>query len=78
MIVKENSFENRMTAPGESEMQMFRFLLDRPAGVILTVDTDRMLAKLLAQEDLVDLSGDRVSPVSFDRGRNGMVYTEPQ
>ena len=28
--------EDKLTALGESEMQMFRFLLDRPAGVILT------------------------------------------
>lgn len=52
--------EDKLTALGESEMQMFRFLLDRPAGVILTVETDRMLARLLAAEELVKMDGDKV------------------
>lgn len=47
------SFEDRLTALGESEMAMFRFLLDRPAGVILTVETDKILAQLLEREGLV-------------------------
>lgn len=47
------SFEDRFTALSESEMSMFRFLLDKPAGVILTVDTDKMIAQLLAQEGFV-------------------------
>lgn len=51
--VKENSFEERLTGLGESEMAMFRFLLDRPAGVILTVGTDKILAELLERESLV-------------------------
>ena len=34
-------------------MAMFRFLLDKPAGVILTVETDKMLAQLLEREGLV-------------------------
>lgn len=46
-------FEDRLTALGESEMAMFRFLLDRPAGVILTVGTDKILAQLLEREGLV-------------------------
>ena len=45
-------FEDRLTSLGESEMAMFRFLLDRPAGVILTVETDRILAQLLEREGL--------------------------
>ena len=48
-----SSFEDRLTSLGESEMAMFRFLLDRPAGVILTVETDKMLAQLLEREGLV-------------------------
>ena len=60
--LKTNSFEDRFTALGESEMQMFRFLLDKPAGVILTDETDKMLAQLLAQDDFVLLEpGDKVS-----------------
>ena len=47
------SFEDRITALGESEMAMFRFLLGKPAGVILTVGTDKILAKLLEREGLV-------------------------
>ncbi|MBR2389610.1 MAG: hypothetical protein IKA94_02335, partial [Mogibacterium sp.] len=43
-------FEDRLTALGESEMAMFRFLLERPAGVILTVETDKILAQLLERE----------------------------
>ena len=50
------SFEDRLTALGESEMAMFRFLLDKPAGVILTVETDRILAQLLEREGLVKRS----------------------
>ena len=50
---KLSSFEDRLTALGESEMAMFRFLLDRPAGVILTVGTDKILAQLLEREGLV-------------------------
>ena len=46
-------FEDRLTSLGESEMAMFRFLLDKPAGVILTVETDKMLAELLEREGLV-------------------------
>ena len=47
------SLEDRLTALGESEMAMFRFLLDKPAGVILTVGTDKILAQLLEREGLV-------------------------
>ena len=47
--------EDRLTALETSAMQLFRFLLDRPAGVILTADTDMMLAQLLEQEGLVML-----------------------
>ena len=52
-LMKTEDFEERLTALGESEMQMFRFLLDKPAGVILTVETDRILAQLLEREGLV-------------------------
>ena len=34
-------------------MAMFRFLLDKPAGVILTVGTDKILSQLLEREGLV-------------------------
>ena len=50
---KAESFEDRLTALGESEMAMFRFLLDKPAGVILTVGTDKILAQLLEREGFV-------------------------
>ena len=54
-------FEDRLTSLGESEMAMFRFLLDKPAGVILTVGTDKILAQLLEREGLVLCeSGDKV------------------
>ena len=65
--------EDKLTALGESEMQMFRFLLDRPAGVILTVETDRMLARLLAGEELVNMEGDTVViPPLVRRGYNSI------
>ncbi len=51
--IQTASFEDRLTALGESEMAMFRFLLDKPAGVILTVETDKILAQLLEREGLV-------------------------
>ena len=51
--MEKGSFEDRLTGLGESEMAMFRFLLDRPAGVILTVETDKILAELLERESLV-------------------------
>ena len=60
--VVPGSFEDRLTALGESEMAMFRFLLGKPAGVILTVETDKMLAELLERESLVLREpGDKVS-----------------
>jgi hypothetical protein len=49
----KSSFEDRLSSLGESEMAMFRFLLGKPAGVILTVETDKMLAQLLEREGLV-------------------------
>ena len=52
-MIRNASFEDRLTALGESEMAMFRFLLDKPAGVILTVETDKILAQLLEREGLV-------------------------
>lgn len=52
--------EEKLTALGETEMQMFRFMLDRPAGAILTVETDKMLARLLADEGLAEVDGDKV------------------
>ena len=59
--MKKEGFEERLTALGESEMAMFRFLLDRPAGVILTVETDKMLAELLEREGFVlREAGDKV------------------
>ena len=52
-ITEIASFEDRLTALGESEMAMFRFLLDKPAGVILTVGTDKIIAQLLERDGLV-------------------------
>ena len=52
--------EEKLTALGETEMQMFRFMLDRPAGAILTVETDKMLAQLLAEDGLAEVDGDKV------------------
>lgn len=58
---QQGSFEDRLTALGESEMAMFRFLLDKPAGVILTVETDKILAQLLEREGFVCCEpGDKV------------------
>ncbi len=55
------SFEERFTSLGESEMEMFRFLLSKPAGVILTVETDKILAQLLEREGFVICEpGDKV------------------
>lgn len=55
------AFEDRLTALGESEMQLFRFLLDKPAGAILTAETDKLIAELLERDDLVMLMpGDKV------------------
>lgn len=48
-----STFTDKLTALGESEMALFRFMLDRPAGAILTTDTDMMLAELLASENLM-------------------------
>ena len=60
-MIRSGSFEDRLTALGESEMAMFRFLLDKPAGVILTVETDKILAQLLEREGLVICEpGDKV------------------
>ena len=59
-MIEWEKIEDKLTALGESEMQMFRFLLGKPAGVILTVETDKMLAKLLAEADLVYMDGDIV------------------
>lgn len=47
------TFEDKLTALGESEMQLFRFMLDRPSGAILTVETDRLIARLLERDDLL-------------------------
>ena len=55
------TFEDRLTALGESEMQLFRFLLDRPAGAILTAETDKLIAGLLEKDDLLMIMpGDKV------------------
>lgn len=59
-MMNPDLLEDRLTELGESEMEMFRFLLDRPAGVILTVETDRMLAKILAAAGLAHVDGDKV------------------
>jgi uncharacterized protein YchJ len=52
--------EEKLTALGETEMQMFRFMLDRPAGAILTIETDKMLAQILAEDGLAEVDGDKV------------------
>ncbi len=44
---------NKLTALEENEMQLFRMMLDMQDGAILTAETDMMLAKLLANEDLL-------------------------
>ncbi len=55
------AFEDKLTALGESEMQLFKFMLGKPDGAILTVETDKMIAELLEREDLVMLMpGDKV------------------
>ena len=44
---------DKLTALGESEMQLFRMLLERPFGVILTAETDIIIARLLERDGLV-------------------------
>ena len=45
---ERDRFEDVLTALGESEMQLFRMMIDMPAGAILTTDTDILIARLLA------------------------------
>ncbi len=52
-IMDNAEFLDGLTALGESEMQLFRMLLDRPFGLMLSVDTDIMIAQLLEREGLV-------------------------
>ena len=60
-VIAATSLEDKLTALSENEMAMFRFLLDKPAGVILTVGTDKILAQLLERESLVIYEpGDKV------------------
>ncbi len=54
--VNWSELEDKMVKLGEGELQLFRFLLDRPAGVYLTYETDILLAKLLAMDNLVEYS----------------------
>ena len=67
--------EDKLTALGESEMQMFRFLLDKPAGVILTVETDRMLARILESEELAKTDGDKVALLPLVRRGYNSIWT---
>ena len=67
--------EDKLTALGESEMQMFRFLLDRPAGVILTVETDKMLARILESEELAKMDGDKVALLPLVRRGYNSIWT---
>jgi len=62
------AFIDKLTALGESEMQLFRMLLDKPYGVILTVETDIVIAKLLARDDLVWLEEGSHDEGSHDEG----------
>lgn len=50
--MKPELLEEKLTALSESEMEFFRFLADRPGGVILSADTDKILAELLETEGL--------------------------
>lgn len=71
------AFEDRLTALGESEMQLFRFLLDKPAGAILTAETDKLIAELLERDDLVMMMpGDKVIIPEKIRGTYAEIWND--
>ena len=55
-------FLDNLTALGESEMELFRMLLNRPFGLMLSADTDIIIAQLLQREGLVQIEeGNKVT-----------------
>ena len=63
-----DAFLDKLTALGESEMQLFRMLLDKPYGVMLTADTDIVIAQLLEQDKLVHIEdGNKVIVPAYTR-----------
>lgn len=51
----KNTFLDTLTALDEGEMQLLRIMLERPEGAILTVETDIMIARVLADYGLLQL-----------------------
>lgn len=67
----------RLTSLSEGEMQLFRFLLDKPDGVILTVDTDKLIAELMEKEELVmRFPEDKVIMPSDIRDQYRSIWTD--
>ena len=60
--------EDRLTALSESEMEMFRLLVDRPGGMFLSAETDIMLAELLAADELLIMLPENKAVIPADIG----------
>ena len=75
-LLDVDKLEDILTSLEESEMEMFRFLKDRPAGAVLVTETDMMLARVLESEGLaeceeVDILGNPVSGKGTDDAGSG-------
>lgn len=57
-ILRPDELEDKLTALDENEMELFKFLLGKPYGVILTAETDKLLGQMLDSYGLADLQED--------------------
>ena len=62
----QNKFLDDLTALDEGEMQLLRMMMEKPEGAILTVETDIMLAKLLADAGMMEIDNDNKVSVPDD------------
>ena len=52
---EREKFIDKLTALSEAEMQLLRMMMDKPEGAILTVETDILVAQLLASEGMMTI-----------------------
>ena len=76
-IFEPEKLEKKLISLGEAEMQLFKFMMGRPNGAILTYATDKLIAQLLEEKGLLIIEpGDKVMIPKAIQKSYGIIWTD--
>ena len=76
-IFEPEKLEKKLITLDDAEMQLFRFMTERPNGAILTYPTDKLIAGLLEEKGLLIIEpGDKVMIPKAVHKSYGIIWTK--